>query len=101
MLLIKEITIEKELRENMFLPGKYVHPERTLISIGAKIIYLLQRPQSVSRLWNGYKQLQEDEQLPIVSFDIFVNAICFLYAINAIEMKNHTIRRIEHVKENI
>lgn len=85
----------------MFLPGKYVHPERTLISIGAKIIYLLQSPQSVSKLWNGYKHLQEDEQLPTVSFDIFVNAICFLYAIGAIEMKNNTIRRIEHVKKSI
>ncbi|MBE1555446.1 ABC-three component system middle component 6 [Sporosarcina limicola] len=66
----------------MFLPGKYVHQERTLVTIGAKIIYLFQRPQSVSKLSNSYKQLQEDEQLPVVSFDVFINALCFLYAIN-------------------
>ncbi|WOV85020.1 hypothetical protein PGH26_03570 [Sporosarcina jeotgali] len=85
----------------MFLPGKYVHPERTLVSIGAKIIYLLQRPQSVTKLWNAYKRMQEDEELPMVSFDVFVNALCFLYAVNAIEMKNNTIRRSEHAKKNI
>lgn len=85
----------------MFLPGKYVHPERTLVSIGAKIIYLLQHPQTVSRLWNSYKDMQEDEQLPVVSFDVFVNTLCFLYAVNAIEMKNNTIRRIEHAKKNL
>ncbi|WP_338655561.1 ABC-three component system middle component 6 [Sporosarcina psychrophila] len=100
-MLIKEIIAGKELRKNMFLPGKYVHPERTLVSIGAKVIYLLQRPQNVSRLWNSYKQLQEDEQLPVVSFDVFVNALCFLYAVNAIEMRNNTIRRIEHAEKNL
>ncbi|MCG7344363.1 hypothetical protein MHZ92_09470 [Sporosarcina sp. ACRSL] len=102
MLLIKDDIIrEKELRETMLLPGKYIHPERTLVSIGAKIIYLLQRPQSVSKLWNDYKRMQEDEQLPVVSFDVFVNALCFLYTMNAIEMKNQAIRRIEHAEKSL
>ena len=91
----------EELKETMFLPGKYVHPERTLVSIGAKIIFILQRPLTVSKIWSSYKEMQEDEQLPVVSFDIFVNALCFLFAVNAIEMKSNTIRRIEHVKESI
>ena len=101
MVLLIKVMVKKELKEKMFLPGKYVHPERTLVSIGAKIIYILQRPLTVSKLWNAYKDLQENEQLPVVSFDIFVNALCFLYAVNAIEMKSNTIRRVEHVKESI
>lgn len=71
----------------MILPSKQLSATRSLISIGADILYLLNEPKTVSRLWT---ELQRANTIKygnvIITYDWFILALDFLYLIAAIEL---------------
>lgn len=66
----------------MILPAKHLRSERSLSGIGAAIIAHLDRPQSVSETWVRVSRTYGDRAL---TFDWFVLALSWLYAVSAID----------------
>lgn len=43
----------------MILPTKHVEPERALIGVGAEVLAVLDRPMTMSRLWDKIRERRE------------------------------------------
>lgn len=76
----------------MILPAKHIPAERSLSGIGADILCSLDTPLTVSEVWTRTKALRSESASPI-TFDWFVLAISWLYAISAVELKDGLISR--------
>lgn len=72
----------------MILPNKHVDPKRSLIGIGAVILHMLDRPRSLSSIWDRIRERPE-----VITFERFTLALCFLYAVGAIEWEAGRFRR--------
>jgi hypothetical protein len=72
----------------VILPTKFVPPEQSLLAVGGLLLRRLGEPRSVSSLWDAAR---DDEG--VTSFDKFVLALCFLYAIGLVELDGPLIRR--------
>jgi hypothetical protein len=68
----------------MILPGKHLHQDRALLGIGGEVLAQLGEPRTVSELWEHTRLARGPSALPI-TFDWFVLALSFLYAIAAID----------------
>lgn len=71
----------------MILPTKRISSDRALLTVGARVIELLDQPKTVSRLWSEYRTEHNDE----ISYDWFVLALDLLYMMGAIERSNGLI----------
>ena len=74
----------------MILPTKHIPEERCLLGVGARLLLLLDREQTVSGLWDI-----EPPHAPPVPFDWFVLALDFLYAVGAVEWHRGLIRKTQ------
>jgi hypothetical protein len=74
----------------MILPAKHLPPERSLSGIGAAIIEQLNAPQSVSETWVRVSREYADRA---ITFDWFVLALSWLYAISAIDYSDGLLSR--------
>jgi len=72
----------------MILPSKHIPQEKALLTIGAKLLKLLDRPKTVSAVWQHVR----NSEIPI-SYDWFVLALDLLYTIDAIEIHNGLLNR--------
>lgn len=73
----------------MILPTKHLQQERALLTVGATLLASLERPMTVSALWQ-----RVDAGSPAApSFDWFVLALDLLYALGAIELRDGLIIR--------
>jgi hypothetical protein len=82
----------------MLLPTKGVSAERALITVGSALLEGLQTPQSVSSLWEHYKQHEREAGTPDhVSFDWFSLALSSLFAMNLVEWNPSGHLRRAHV----
>ena len=70
------------------LPNKHVPTNRSLVGIGARVLEHLERPSSVSRLWELVKDDQE-----VASFGNFVLSLDYLFAIGAIDYESGMLSR--------
>ena len=65
------------------------------MAIGADVLLLLYRPQTVSKLWEDLKSRRQNRiassPLP---FDWFVLSLSFLFAIGAVELQDGRLRRV-------
>ena len=79
----------------MILPSKHLPQERALLTIGAEVLIRLDRPKTVSSLWEelGHKDTNQKDSAPNLGYDWFVLALDLLYAIGAIDFKSGIIRR--------
>jgi hypothetical protein len=69
----------------MILPGKHIRQDRALISVGGDILSVLDSRMSVSEVWSRVQKLREArEGASPLSFDWFVLALTFLFAVSAI-----------------
>ena len=69
----------------MLLPTKGIEPERALLTIGARILSLLESPATITGLWERFlESLKEDRVNFRISFDWFALAITMLFAINVV-----------------
>lgn len=76
----------------MILPGKHLSPGRSLIGVGGEILTQLAQPREVSDLWEAFRAARHvRERNEPVSFDWFVTALTFLYAIGAVHMADGAI----------
>lgn len=70
----------------MLLPTKGIEPQRALLTVGAKLLSLLETPATVSGLWERYSQtLNEGDDSAKITFDWFAVALAMLFAIQAID----------------
>jgi hypothetical protein len=79
----------------LILPTKRLPEDRALLAIGADVLLLLYRPQTVSKLWEDLKSRRQNRiassPLP---FDWFVLSLSFLFAIGAVELQDGRLRRV-------
>ena len=68
----------------MILPGKHLGYDRALLGVGGELLAQLDEPRTVSELWERSRFARSDQLVPI-SFDWFILALSFLYAIAAID----------------
>ncbi|QDU48440.1 ABC-three component system middle component 6 [Gimesia panareensis] len=83
----------------MILPSKHISIERSLIGVGLEILNELDRPKSVSRLWDDIQKRRADtmNQLP---YDWFLLSLNMLYTIDALTLIDGRFRRGQLFGEN-
>jgi hypothetical protein len=68
----------------MILPGKHLRNDRALLGVGGELLSQLGEPHTISELWERTRTARTDKSAPI-SFDWFILALSFLYAIAAVD----------------
>jgi hypothetical protein len=81
----------------VILPTKGIPPEQALLAVGARILKLLDRPKTVSRVWDELRT--SDRWTTPARFDWFMLALDLLYVLGAIEMTQGRLRRAPTVPE--
>lgn len=76
----------------MILPTKGLALDRALLSVGAEILRRLDRPKTVSRLWEQLRQRQSS-LLEAISYDWFLLALDLLYLCGAVDLEDGQLRR--------
>ncbi len=74
----------------MILPGKHLQQDRALLGVGAEILGHLDEERTVSELWERVHAARGPAATPL-SFDWFVLALTFLYAVAAVEFVDGVI----------
>lgn len=78
----------------MILPSKHLSQDRALLTVGARILQIMQRPMTVSALWNGIQQREEQQHSGLsLSYDGFVLTLDLLFLIGAIELEGGLLSR--------
>lgn len=73
----------------MILPTKHLPQERALLTVGAILLAQLERPLTVSALW----QRIHGAVSPAPTFDWFVLALDLLYTLGAVELREGRLVR--------
>lgn len=76
----------------MILPTKGLAVDRALLSIGADALRRLDRPKTVSRLWELMNE-QRSSLSAAVAYDWFVLSLDLLFALGAVEYEDGRLRR--------
>ena len=74
----------------MILPGKHISLDYSLLGIGGKLLGFLERPHTVSSLWE-----QAKTEPGIATFERFVMALTLLYTVGALDWDDGLLRRSE------
>jgi hypothetical protein len=81
----------------MILPTKGIAADRALLSVGAEILRRLDRPKTVSRLWEQIRK-RERGLLEALPYEWFLLALDLLYLLGAVDFEDgrlhRTLRRI-------
>lgn len=86
----------------MILPTKHLPQERALLTVGATLLAHLERPITVSALWqrvnstvasSGHLRPDDLPIPPAPSFDWFVLALDLLHALGAVELRDGVLIR--------
>jgi hypothetical protein len=72
----------------MILPTKHLPLERTLLAAGAQLLERLDRPLTVSGLWDRVRQ-----EVAFPSFDHLVLALDVLFALGMVDLEEGKLRR--------
>ena len=73
----------------MILPTKHIDVSRSLIGLGAEVLRNIDRPQTVSTLWNRSMTIKS-----MGTFETFTLTLDFLYTIGVIEIEDNFIRKV-------
>jgi hypothetical protein len=80
----------------MILPTKRIPEDRALLAIGADILGIIERPQTVSKVWDELRKLRSERpNYSSLTFDWFTLALTMLYAMNALAFENGRLRRVK------
>lgn len=83
----------------MILPTKGISQQRCLLTIGAEILMMLERPNTPSGVWESYHGKHAHDLSP-VTFDWFTLALAFLYTVGLIDIDKLGLLRRVHVSEH-
>ena len=72
----------------MILPTKHIATQNSFLGLGAEVLRKLQRPMSVTGLWERLGEIPE-----LATFDRFVLVLDLLYIFGAIEITNGLVAR--------
>lgn len=72
----------------MILPSKHISEGQALVGVGAALLIELQRPHTVTSLWEAVRALPS-----IGTFERYVLALDLLYLMDAIELDGGMIQR--------
>lgn len=72
----------------MILPTKHLPLERTLLAGGADVLALLDRPQTVSQVWD-----RVSGTMAFPTFDHFALALDVLFALGMVDFDDGRLRR--------
>lgn len=75
----------------MILPTKGITPDRALLTVGARVLSLLDVPKTVSRLWDETRCSSSAHQE--MTFDWFVLALDLLFIMDAVDVERGRLRR--------
>jgi hypothetical protein len=76
----------------MILPTKGIAPDQALLTVGARLLALLDRPKTVSRLWH---EIQSRSGQPNdLRFDWFVLALDLLHMLGIVELEHGRLRKV-------
>ena len=73
----------------MILPTKRIDADRSLLGLGARVLRRLERPKTVSRLW---EEISRDEGRR-VTYDWFVLSLDLLFMTGAVELRDGRLHR--------
>jgi hypothetical protein len=76
-----------------------VAADRALLSIGADILRRLDRPKTVSLLWDSVRD-RKSSLLETVSYDWFLLSLNLLYALGAIDLEDGRISKRLSLQEH-
>lgn len=71
----------------MILPTKHITQERALLSVGARLLKLLERPKTVSAVWEEVRLFE-----PPISYAWFILALDLLYILDAVEFSHGLLK---------
>ena len=78
----------------MILPSKHLSQDRALLTVGARILWLLPQPMTVSALWEEMAHPLPDQKAPPpLRYDGFVLALDLLFLMGAIDLKDGLLSR--------
>lgn len=72
----------------MILPDKYIPPHYSLLGLGALVIRKLDKPKTVTSIWEELKTFPE-----VRTFERLVLSLDLLYIIGAIEIEDGLLKR--------
>lgn len=75
----------------MILPTKHLPQERALLTVGARLLARLDRPKTISALWNEMQRSPQD--VATLGFDWFVLAVDLLYILGAVQLRDGVLVR--------
>lgn len=78
----------------MILPTKGLAVDRALLSVGGEVLRRLDRPTTVSKLWDQIRRRQSS-LLESVPYDWFVLSLDLLFIVGAVELEDGRLRRAQ------
>lgn len=73
----------------MILPSKHLSEKRALLTVGSEILRLLDRPRTVSAVWEAMEQGVKGKAMTRrLSYDWFVLSLDLLYVMDAITLRD-------------
>jgi len=75
----------------MILPSKHIAPDRALLTIGAEIIAILDRPRTVSYVWDVLRRKRETGR--VFGYDWFLLSLDLLFLVGAVEYRSGSLVR--------
>lgn len=79
----------------MILPDKHIRVNDSLLATGGLLLRSLERPKTVSTLWDSAKKIPTIE-----SFKKFTLTLDFLFIIGAIKLEKNMLRRADDTQDN-
>jgi hypothetical protein len=72
----------------MILPSKHLSEKRALLTVGGEILSLLDKPRTVSSVWEELRGAKDKAQRHRLSYDWFVLALDLLFLIDAVALRD-------------
>jgi hypothetical protein len=70
----------------MILPSKHISSDRALLTVGAQVLGLLDRPRTVSHVWDSLRMRQERSS--VFAYDWFILSLDLLFMLGAVEYQD-------------
>ncbi|MFE9791322.1 ABC-three component system middle component 6 [Streptomyces goshikiensis] len=82
----------------MLLPSKAIPSDQAMIAVGAQILMQLDRPGSVSAVWQRLIDWRQEKSMPsAIPFWWFALSLDLLYATGAVAIRDGELTRGRHV----